>query len=38
MGIINMPTTWTLSAIETAIFVAVVLAFAVAGAWASAVG
>jgi hypothetical protein len=33
-----MPRAWTLTTIETAVFVAVVLGLAGAGAWASVIG
>jgi hypothetical protein len=33
-----LPTAWTLTTIETAVFVAVVLALAGAGTWASVIG
>jgi hypothetical protein len=35
VGVIHMPTGWTITAIETALFVAAVLGLAGAGAWAS---
>ena len=39
LGVIHMlPTAWTLTTIEAAVFVAVVLGLAGAGTWASVIG
>jgi hypothetical protein len=38
LGVIHMPASWTLAAIETAMFVTAVLGLAGAGTWASVVG